>query len=142
EDNKLLVEFSPKVFPDELKNVSEQARSGFDDFFKYSALKTWSDFLIGRESQGKIAKHDEYDSNPIIALSETRQLVEEIKSGDTARGRDQSIPPFTCSKMLIEYRDKLQKEDIDFCKEIIISTLTQQITVESVHQLHVGLDTF
>lgn len=131
---------SPKVFPDELKNVSEQARSEFDDFFKYSALKTWSDFLIGRESQGKIAKHDEYDSNPIIALSETRQLVEEIKSGDTARGRDHSIPPFTCSKMLIEYKDKLQKEDIDFCKEIITSTLSRLFSDEYDYQISDGVE--
>lgn len=140
EGNKFLVEFSPKVFPDELKNVSEQARSEFDDFLKYSALKTWSDFLIGRESQGKIAKHDEYDSNPIIALSETRQLVEEIKSGDTARGRDHSIPPFTCSKMLIEYKDKLQKEDIDFCKEIITSTLSRLFSDEYEYQISDGVE--
>lgn len=140
EDNKFLVEFSPKLFPDELKNVSEQARSEFEDFFKYSALKTWSDFLIGRESQGKIAKHDEYDSNPMIALSETRQLVEEIRSGDTARERDHSIPPFTCSKMLIEYKDKLQKEDIDFCKEIITSTLSRLFSDEYDYQISDGIE--
>ncbi|MCC2600505.1 ATP-binding protein [Sphingobacterium sp. FBM7-1] len=140
DDNKFLIEFTPKIFPEDLKSVSEQARSEFDDFFKYSALKTWSDFLIGRESQGKIAKHDEYDNNPIIALSETRQLVEEIKSGDTARGRDHSIPPFTCSKMLIEYKDKLQKEDIDFCKEIITSTLSRLFSDEYNYQISDGVE--
>src|SRR5690606_14604900 len=84
--------------------------------------------------------HDEYDSNPIIALSETRQLVEEIKSGDTARGRDHSIPPFTCSKMLIEYKDKLQKEDIDFCKEIITSTLSRLFSDEYEYQISDGVE--
>lgn len=140
EDNKLLIEFSPKEFPDELKKQSEEARIEFDDFFKYSALRTWADCLIGRESQSKLAKHDEYNSNPMIALSETKELVEEIKSGKIVRIRDYSIPPCTCSKLIIEYKDELRGEDIHFCKEIIISTLSRLFSDEYDYQIGDGVE--
>ncbi len=36
---------------------------------------------------------------------------------------DYSIPAFSCSKLMIEHKDKLSKDDKDFCKEIILATL-------------------
>ena len=77
----------------------------------------WADFLIGARNQTKSAKQEEYDNNPLLALSETKQLVEELKAGRNGIGMlDYSIPAFSCSKLLLEHKDKLSKEDKVFCK--------------------------
>jgi hypothetical protein len=141
DDNNLLIEFSPKELSDELREQSEQAQKLFEETFKYSALRTWSDFLIGRNTQDKIKRHEEYDNDPLLALSETKQLVEELKSGRNSIGKfDSSIPAFSCSKLLIEHKDKLSKEDIYFCKEIILSSVSQLFSDDYEYQISDGVE--
>ena len=68
-------------------------------------------------SQNKNKKQEEYDNNPLLALSETKQLVEDLKSGRNEIGMlDYSIPAFSCSKLLIEHKDKLTIEDKAFAR--------------------------
>ncbi len=141
DDKHLLIEFSPKELSEELREQSEQANIQFEETFKHSSLRTWSDFLIGGKSQIKNQKHEEYNNNPLLALSETKQLVEELKSGRSAMGIfDYSIPAFSCSKLMIEHKDKLPKEDKDFCKEIILSTLSRLFTDEYDYQISDGVE--
>lgn len=136
-DNNLLIEFSPKELSDDLKQESEEALNQYQEVVKYSSLRMWADFLIG----GKNQKHEEYDNNPLLALSETKQLVEELKSGRNGMGIfDYSIPAFSCSKLMIENKDKLSKEDKDFCKEIILSSLSRLFTDEYDYQISDGLE--
>ncbi|MCT2196373.1 hypothetical protein M3G15_14640, partial [Paenibacillus sp. p3-SID1389] len=112
DDNNLLIEFSPKELSDELRMESEQVQNQYQELIKYSSLQVWSDFLIGERSQNKDKKYEEYDSDPLLALSETKQLVEELKSGRNGMGLyDYSIPAYSCSKLFIEHKDKLTKED-------------------------------
>jgi len=141
DDNNLIIEFSPKELPDELRKESEQVQNQYQEFFKYSSLRTWSDFLLGERSQNKNKKHEEYDKNPLLALSETKQLVEELKSGRNGIGMfDYSIPAFSCSKLLIEYNDKLSKEDKVFCKEIITSTISNLLSDDYEYQAFDGVE--
>lgn len=140
-DNNLLIEFSPKELSEELREQSEQAHIQFEETFKYSSLRTWSDFLIGGKNPNKTQKREEYDNNPLLALSETKQLVEELNSGRKAmRIFDYSIPAFSCSKLMIEHKDKLSKEDKVFCKEIILSTLSRLFTDEYDYQISDGVE--
>ena len=86
DDNNVLIEFSPKELSDELKKKSEQALNQYQEIFKYSSLRTWSDFLIEGRSHDKNKKLEEYDNNPLLALEETKQLAEELKSGRNGNG--------------------------------------------------------
>jgi hypothetical protein len=141
DDNNFIVEFSPKELSPELKEQSEQALEHFQETFKYSSLRTWSDFLIGRTSQNKNKKHEEYNNNPLLALSETRQLVEELKSGRKANGIfDYSIPGFSCSKLMIEHKDKLSNDDKSFCKDIIVSNVSRLLTDDYNYQISDGVE--
>ncbi|NQU67036.1 MAG: ATP-binding protein [Candidatus Marinimicrobia bacterium] len=141
DDNNLLIEFSPKELSEELREQSEQANIQFEKTFKYSSLRTWSDFLIGGKSENKNQKHEEYNKNPLLALSETKQLVEELKSGrSTMRIFDYSIPAFSASKLMIEHKDVLTKEDKDYCKEIILSTLSRLFIDEYDYQISDGVE--
>lgn len=141
EDDKILIEFSPKELSDELKKESEDALNQYQEVFKYSSLRMWADFLIGARNQTKTQKQEEYDNNPLLALSETKQLVEELKSGRNGIGMsDYSIPAFSCSKLLIEYKSKLSKEDKVFCKEIILSTLSDIFSDNYNYQISDGVE--
>lgn len=141
DDNKFIVEFSPKELSEELREQSKQANIQFEETFKYSSLRMWSDFLNGGKSQTPNQKHEEYNNNPLLALSETKQLVDELESGRNAMGIfDYSIPALSCSKLMIEYGDKLSKGDKDFCKEIIISTLYKIFTDEYDYQINDGVE--
>jgi hypothetical protein len=141
DDNKLLIEFNPIELSDELREQSEQAHNQLEETLKYSSLRTWSDFLIGRNHQNKSLKHEEYDNNPLLALSETKQLVEELNSGQsTMRIFDYSIPAFSCSKLMIEYKDNLSKEDKDFCKEVIHSSISLLFSDDYDYQISDGVE--
>lgn len=141
DDNHLRIEFSPKELSDELKKESEEALNQYQDVFKYSSLRVWADFLIGARNQTKTTKQEEYDNNPLLALSETKQLVEELKLGRNGIGMfDYSIPAYSCSKLMIEHKDKLTNEDIDFCKEIILSTLSNLLTDNYDYQIGDGVE--
>lgn len=141
DDNNLLIEFSPKELSDELRKESEQAHSQYQDFFKYTSLRLWADFFKSERSQSKTGKHEEYDRNPLLALSETKQLVEELKSGRNAMGiMDYSIPGFSCSKLLIEHNDKLSEEDKEFCKDIILSNISNLLSDDYDYQISDGVE--
>ncbi len=141
DDNKLLIEFSPKELSDDLKKQSEEAHNQYQEVFKYSSLRIWSDFLMKGRNQTKTAKHEEYDGNPLFALSETRQLVDELNSGRNAMGiMDYSIPAFSCAKLLIEHTDKLSKEDKLFCKDIVLSTTSNIFDDNYDYQISDGVE--
>ncbi len=138
--NSLYIELTPKEIPEELRIESEDASKLFEDMFKYSSLRLWSDFMHG-DRQKTNAKNEEYDKNPLLALSETKQLVEELKSERSEIGRfDRSIPAFSCSKLMIEHKDKLQKEDKDFCKEVIISNISRLFNDDYDYQISDGVE--
>jgi len=139
EGDKFYIELTPKEIPDELKIESDDAGKLFGDMFKYSSLKLWSDFMHGERN--KNTKNYEYDSNPISALLETKQLVEELKTdGSEIRRFDESIPAFSCTKLMIEHGDKLQKEDKDFCKEVIISNVSRLFSDDYDYQISDGVE--
>ncbi|MEZ4933844.1 MAG: AVAST type 4 anti-phage nuclease Avs4 [Saprospiraceae bacterium] len=140
DDNHLRIEFSPKELSDELKKESEEAHSQYQDFFKYTPLRVWADFLIGARNQTKTKKQEEYDSNPLLALAETKQLVEELQSGRNMGIMDYSIPGFSCSKLMIEYKDNLSREDKDFCKEIIHTSISNLFTDDYDSQISDGVE--
>jgi len=141
DDKHFRIEFSPKELSDELKKESEEALNQYQDVFKYSSLRVWADFLIGARNQTKTTKQEEYDNNPLLALSETKQLVEELKSGRNGMGMfDYSIPAFSCSKLLLEHKEKLSKEDRAFCKEIILATISNLFADDYDYQISDGVE--
>ena len=118
DDKHYKIEFTPKDISDEDKKQSEEASSQYQKILKYSPLRMWADFLIGAEPQKRIAKQKEYDKDPLLALSETKELVNELKTRQNEIDiLDSYIPAFSCSKLLLEHKDKLSKEDKKYCKE-------------------------
>ncbi|BAY67136.1 hypothetical protein NIES22_72990 (plasmid) [Calothrix brevissima NIES-22] len=141
DDNKLLIEFSPKELSEEHREQSKQANIKLQETFKYSSLRMWSDFLARKRDESKTTKHEEYDNNPLLALEETKQLVEELQSGQNEMGiMNYSIPAYSCSKLMIEHKDKLTKEEKDFCKENILSALSNLLADDYNYQISDGVE--
>jgi hypothetical protein len=140
EDNKFIVEFKPNNLSEEQVQQSEQSVRNVEDTFKYSFLRTWGDFISNRE-QTNNAKLSEYDSNPLMALLETKQLVQELKDGRKAMGIfDYSIPGHVCSKLMIQYKDILSQDDKDFCNEIILSSISRLFSDDYDYQISDGVE--
>lgn len=135
-DGSLLIEFTPKELAEDLKKKSEKAEIQQKEICKYSSLRVWSDFL-----HGKHAKLKKYDENPLLALSDTKQLLEELKSNDNINARlNHSVPSYVCSKILINYLGKLSTEDKTFCKEIVVGTITNLFNDSYDYQIGDGVE--
>ncbi|SHF22447.1 AVAST type 4 anti-phage nuclease Avs4 [Chryseobacterium takakiae] len=138
DENNLLIEFSPKELSDEHRRESEQAHSQYEEMFKYSELRLWADFFKNNRDQKKMSK---YDEDPILALLETKKLVEELQTGRNINGIfNDSIPAFVCSKLLIEYKNKLSVEDKLFCKEIVLSSISKVFSDHYDYQISDGVE--
>ena len=132
----VLIEFTPKELAEDLKKKSEDAESLQKEMGKYSSLRIWSDFL-----HNKSVKQKEYDENPLLALSETKQLLGESESNDNPYTISYySIPSYVCSKLLIYYSDKLSPEDKAFCKEIVVSTISNLFDDNYSYQIGDGVE--
>jgi len=141
DDNNFIVEFTPIDFSDELREQSEQTTKQIEETFKYSTLRFWADFISEKRRQNTNDKYERYNNDPLLALTETKQLVEELNKGRNVLGiSDYSTPSFVCSKLMIEHKDKLSKEDKDFCREIILSSVSRLFSDDYDYQISDGVE--
>jgi len=141
DDNNFIVEFTPINFPDELKLQSEQTTKQIEDTFKYSSLRLWADFISEKRRQNTNNKYERYNNDPLLALTETKQLVKELNKGRNVLGiSDYSTPSFVCSKLMIEYIESLSKEDKDYCREIILSSVSPLFADDYDYQISDGVE--
>ena len=124
ENNQVYIEFEPKKVPEDVKKKSDETLNRYSETFKYTSLSLWSNFLFAPKDQKKDTKQESYDKNPLLALEETKKLIEEINSGrEDIRLMYSSTPFYVCSKLLLEYRDSLSAENKEFCKNIVLSAI-------------------
>jgi tRNA A37 threonylcarbamoyladenosine biosynthesis protein TsaE len=141
DDENFIIEFTPINFPDELKLQSEQTTKQIEETFKYSSLRLWADFISEKSRQNTDNKYERYNNDPLLALTQTKQLVEELNNGRNVLGiSDYSTPSFVCSKLMIEYKDKLPKEDKYYCREIILSTVSRLFSDDYDYQISDGVE--
>lgn len=144
DDLNYIIEFNPEL-SSELQEHSKQATTQFEEAFKYTSLRLWADFISEKRHQKSDQdinqKQKKYNDNPLLALEETKQLVDELNAGRRIMGIfDYSIPAFVCSKLMIEYREKLTKEDKAFCIDIILSYISRLFSDEYDYQISDGVE--
>jgi hypothetical protein len=135
ENNNYLVEFTPKELPENIRKDSQDTINLINEEFKYTPLKLWADFIHNTGN-----KNEKYDTNPLQALIETKQLVEELKLGKRRMRLDNDIPSFVCSKLIIEHSNKLSKKDKYFCDEIILSSIFRLFSDDYNYQISDGVE--
>lgn len=140
-DGKIKIEFEPKKIDDNFKKQSEEAQQAFEDYFKYSSLRLWGDFIHGGNDIESSSQQKAYDYDPLLALKETKRLVEELKHGRASMNNmDYTIPPFVCSKIILHHSECLSEEERLFCKEIIDQTLAFLFSDNYDYQISDGVE--
>jgi len=132
-DGKTLIKFNPEIDP-ELKKHSEDSKNESSALMKYTSLKLWSDGRFRRE-ENKYKQYQQYETNPQLVIKETKEIIEGLKNCPEENFSlfNHSIPAYTCSVLICDFFDKLNKEDKNFCKEVIIVFASTPLKVKHYH---------
>ncbi len=129
-DGQVLIAFNPEIEP-ELKKFSEDSLQKDSAIFKHSPLHIWSTYRFNKD-ESKYKQYQQYETNIHAVISETREIIEEIKN---AENEDlvlinRSIPAYTCSVAVNDFFDMLNSEEREFCKSILVETASLPLRFE------------
>ena len=116
-----IINFNPEVAP-ELKKKSEDFQKQISEKFKYGGLLAWSQNKL--ENNEEYKKYERYEQNPELALEEAKEIISKPKPKDESShlSIDDSIPAKVCSVLLRDYPEEISKEEVSFCKKIVLGT--------------------
>lgn len=119
-DGQVLISFNPEIDP-ELKKYSEESLKRCSDTMKYTSLKLWSNYRFERD-EDKYKQYQQYENNLQLVIFETKEIIERLKNRTEEDFSlfNRSIPAYACSVLILDFFDKLNQEDREFCKEVII----------------------
>ena len=138
-DDQVLINFNPEI-DQELRQYSEDALAKNSETMKYLPLQLWARNKFERNDDSK--KYSQYEDNCGSALLETREVLEQLKIDKSEDGQFtlfyRSVPSYVCAVLLREYFDKLQPEDAEFCKEVILEYSSAPLTEDFRYQIGDG----
>jgi len=141
--NDTVIEFHPKI-DSELQKYSEEAVKESLEYFKHSSLKLWSEFRFKNDKQGYTKEeYKKYEENPVLALNETKEIQTEMKNNGTEKFAlfNRSIPIHTCMVLVRDFFEKLNKEQREFCKEIVFEYSDCFLSDNYTYQVGDGVET-
>ncbi|GAH97878.1 unnamed protein product, partial [marine sediment metagenome] len=120
-NGQVLIKFNTEIDP-ELKKYSEESIKRSSDEMKYTSLNLWSNYRFER-NEDKYKQYQQYEKNPQLVITETKEIIEGLKNrkDENFSLSNQSIPAYTCSVLIRDFFDKLNSEEKEFCKEVIIN---------------------
>lgn len=140
-DGGILIEFTPKELTADIQKESKEVEDIQNGMSKYTSLRIWADFLHNRSDMEKSPNQIKYDNNPLLALSDVKQLIEDLRLGHSLNERwYYSVPAYVCSILLVKFVEKLSDEDKVFCKEIVIETILNLFDDNYTYQIGDGVE--
>ena len=132
-DGEFLIKFNPELDP-ELKKHSEDSSKEYSDRMRYIPLKLWSNYRFEGEKD-KYQQYQQYEKNPLLVISETKEIIEEMKkkTGDDFFLFNDSTPAYTCSVLVRDFIDRLNSDEKEFCKEVIIEYASRPLPFRTEH---------
>lgn len=129
-DGKVLIKFNPEIDP-ELRKYSEDSINKSSSAMKYVPLQIWSHYRFKRE-EDKYQQYQQFENNHQLVISETREIIKGLKKKTKANflSLNLSIPAYTCSVLIRDFCDKLNSEEKEFCKEVIIEFASTPLKVQ------------
>ncbi len=137
-ENGIAIEFNPEIEPD-LKEYSETCQREANKPFTHLALNTWADSrLYNRDNYNK---YESYENDPLIALGEAKEIWNQLSEGSMTVGLqfDRATPSFVCAVLLRDFKGKLGKAELEFCKEVILEYANIVNNDDYMHQIGDGL---
>jgi hypothetical protein len=148
-DGGILIQFEPEIAP-EIDEFREENQKTHNEHMRYVPLKLWADFKF--KSDDKFKKYEKYDSNPQNALDEARGILEKLNEPynpdlpqETYAENERfhlcnyQIPSCVCAVLVEHYIDKLNDEDREFCKDVIIAKVISCVQSNYFYQVGDGM---
>jgi len=126
-DSDTLIHFNPEIDP-ELKKHSDESLQKHSEVMKYSSLRLWSYYRF-KENEKEYKKYKKYEDSPKQALLDTREIIEELKKNtkkDFSK-MNQQIPAYSCSVLIRDFFNKLNRNEQKFCKDVIIDSASMPV---------------
>lgn len=120
DDNHLMIDFNPQL-PIPLKRESEEARGEIMHSMRFGNLFTWC--CLKAERSEKARAYNQYEENPLSAISDVREMMPMIRENVFLLPLDQYVPSNVAGVMVRFYSELLNDADLDFCRDIIEQTL-------------------
>lgn len=137
-ENGIAIEFNPEIDP-ELKEYSETSQREASKPFAHSGLKIWADSrLYNRDNYNK---YESYENDPLTALGEAKEIWHQFSEGSMAEELqfDRATPSYVCAVLLRDFKDKLGKTELEFCREVIFEYANIVNNDDYMHQIGDGL---
>ncbi|PKP60153.1 ATPase [Candidatus Atribacteria bacterium HGW-Atribacteria-1] len=132
-DGQTLIKFNPKI-DSELKKYSEDSLQKIFDEMKYTSLRLWTIFRF-EKNEDKYKQYQQYENDPRLVITETKEIIDGLKKKDKDNFFlfNHSIPAYACSVLMRDFFDKLNSEEREFCKEVIIDFASIPLKAENYH---------
>ncbi len=137
-ENGIAIEFNPEI-DSELKEYSETSQREASKPFAHSGLKIWADSrLYNRDNYNK---YESYENDPLTALGEAKEIWHQFSEGSMAEELqfDRATPSYVCAVLLRDFKDKLGKTELEFCREVIFEYANIVNNDDYMHQIDDGL---
>lgn len=148
-DEGISIEFKPEIDP-EIDAFREETQKVYKEHMRYVPLKLWADFKS--KNDDKYKEYERYDSNPQNALEDVKEILEKLNepynpdlSQETYAENElfhlfnNQIPSCVCAVLVEHYIDKLNDEEREFCKGIIIAKVASCVQPNYVYQVGDGV---
>lgn len=137
-ESGISIEFNPEVDPD-LREYSESAQTEASRLFIHSGLKNWADSRLYSRDNHK--KYPSYENDPLAALGEAKAIWNQLLDGgmDKELQFNLAAPSYVCAVLLRDFKEKLKKADLEFCKEVIFEYANIVDNDDYIHQIGDGL---
>lgn len=132
------INFNPEIDP-KLKKKSEDSQKQISEKFKYGTLLAWSQNKL--ENNEEYKKYDRYEQNPKLALKEAKEIISRPKPEDENfyLSIDDSIPAKVCSVLLRDCPEEISKEEVFFCKDVVLDAASSFLDRNYQHQFGDGV---
>jgi hypothetical protein len=137
-ENGIAIEFNPEIDPD-LKEYSETSQREASKPFIHSGLKIWADSrLYNRDNH---SKYESYENDPLTALDEAKEIWNQLSEDSMAEELqfDRATPSYVCAVLLRDFKERLGKAELEFCREVIFEYANIVNHDDYMHQIGDGL---
>lgn len=139
---KVLLAFNPELAP-ELRKYSEDSLAKTNEAMQYIPLKLWARSRWEGNS-GEYSKYAQYDCDHKRVVADTKAICAGLKTDATEDTQFtlfySSVPPTACAVLLRDFADKLDAEEKQFCKEMLIEYSSLPYRGGYAYQIGDGLD--
>ncbi|WP_431063958.1 AVAST type 4 anti-phage nuclease Avs4 [Methanobacterium sp.] len=135
-DDHVLIKFITKL-GSKLKEFSQRSTDEMSEKMKYMPLKMWASYKIGNDD-----RYNEFKQykDPKLVLKDLKEVVNGFKSNDLEFHLFyHSIPGDACSVLVRDYSEEISKDEISYCKNIILECASASLRENYGYQLGDGV---